>query len=205
MHPPRRCTDAADILAEDAEHAFFPLARDGAPADPTTSGRTPTGCPTPATTRSAGATSGSAVRARGRGADRPGYLGVQVVPCSAAPVFLPWCSRRPRRPRWSPQAPSPAAAAPVPDVSVQVFDPPGDADNADKVSVRSSTATRHGLEHQPVLPAVPRARWDQYGVVRLPQPVNRLTIAGATPGTVVESARPLGGRRFAQQTSSSPP
>ncbi|MBC3194540.1 protein kinase family protein [Pseudonocardia sp. C8] len=179
----------ADILAEDAEHAFFPPARDGAPADPDDvwqdSDRLPDTRNDPQRRRNLRI--GLSVLAVGV-LIVLGYLGVQVGALfggtGAPPVVLPPAATAPP----SPQAPPPAAAAPVPDVSVQVFDPSGDADNADSVGqvVDGDPATAWSTSRyfQP-FPALKPG----IGVMASfgsPQPVNRLTIAGATPGTVVE-------------------
>lgn len=182
-----------DVVAEDADQVFFPPVHDGAPSDPDDvwqdSDRLPDTRNEPQRRRNL--RMGLSVLGVGVLVVL-GYLGVQVGALfgdsGAPPVVLPPAASVPADPQ-GPAAPSPAgAAAPVQQVSVQVFDPAGDADNAETVDQAvdgdpaTSWSTSRYFEPFPALkPGVGiMASFDSA------QPVTRLTIDSASPGTVVE-------------------
>ncbi|MBP2364854.1 protein kinase family protein [Pseudonocardia parietis] len=180
-----------DIVAEDADQAFFPPVHDGAPSDPDDvwqdSDRLPDTRNDPQRRRNL--RMGLSVLAVGV-LIVLGYLGVQVGALFGGsgepPVVLPPAASVPAGPQ-GPAGPA-VAASPVQAVSVQVFDPAGDGDNAAAVDQAvdgdpaTSWSTSRYFEPFPALkPGIGvMASFDS------PQPITRLTIDSATPGTVVE-------------------
>ncbi|ALL74918.1 membrane protein [Pseudonocardia sp. EC080610-09] len=184
-----------DVVAEDADQAFFPPVHDGAPADPDDvwqdSDRLPDTRNDPQRRRNLRI--GLTVLAVGV-LIVLGYLSVQVGALfggsGAPPVVIPPAATAPAAPQGTaPQGAAPAAAVvPVGDVSVQVFDPTGDGDNAGTVDrvldgdpATTWTTSRYFQPFPALKPGIGvMASFDA------PQPVSRLTIDSASPGTVVE-------------------
>lgn len=184
----------ADVVAEDADQAFFPPVHDGAPSDPDDvwqdSDRLPDTRNDPQRRRNLRI--GLSVLAVGV-LIVLGYVGVQVGAlfggASEPPVVIPPAATAPQE-QQEQQAPPPqtAAATPVGNVAVQVFDPAGDGDNAETVNRvvdgDPSTAWETARYFEPFPALKPgigiMASFDG------PQPVTRLTIDSASPGTVVE-------------------
>ncbi|BBG05609.1 membrane protein [Pseudonocardia autotrophica] len=177
----------ADVVAEHADQAFFPPVHDGAPSDPDDvwqdSDRLPDNRDDPQRRRNLRV--GLTVLAVGV-LIVLGYLGIQVGALfggsSAPPVVIPPAASAPVQ-----QAPA-AVSAPVQNVTVQVFDPTGDGDNAGSVDrvidgdPSTSWSTSRYFQQFPALkPGI--GIMSSFGS---PEPVSRLTIGSASPGTVVE-------------------
>ncbi|GAA1391985.1 hypothetical protein GCM10009613_35510 [Pseudonocardia kongjuensis] len=179
----------ADVVAEHADQAFFPPVHDGAPSDPDDvwqdSDRLPDTRNDPQRRRNLRV--GLAVLAIGV-LIVLGYLGIQVGALfggsSTPPVVIPPAATAPVQ---QGQAPA-AVAAPVQDVSVQVFDPAGDGDNAatvDRVVDGDPSTTWSTSRYFQQFPALKPG----IGIMASfgsPEPVSRLTIDSASAGTVVE-------------------
>lgn len=181
-----------DVVAEDAEQAFFPPVRDGAPSDPDDvwqdSDLVPDTRHDP--TRRRNLRIGLSVLAVGVLVVL-GYLAVQVgalfgAGTSAPPVVVnPPVAAAPVAPPAA--APSTGTAAITP-ASVRVFDPTGDPDNPDEAArvldgdPSTSWSTQEYFQPFPALKPGVGLMVSFDGV----QPVTRLTVESDSPGTVVE-------------------
>lgn len=182
-----------DVVAEDADQALFPPVQDGAPSDPDDvwqdSDHLPDSRNDPQRRRNL--RMGLAVLGVGVLVVL-GYLGVQVGTLFGGsgepPVVLPPAATVPAQTQAPPAPGTGVAAAPVQQVSAQVFDPTGNGDNPDTVDrvvdgdPATTWATSQYFQPFPALkPGIGiMASFDS------PQPVTKLTIESATPGTVVE-------------------
>ncbi|ANY06771.1 protein kinase family protein [Pseudonocardia sp. HH130630-07] len=181
----------ADVVAEDADQAFFPPAHDGAPSDPDDvwqdSDRLPDTRHDPQRRRNLRI--GLAVLGVGVLVVL-GYLSVQLGALfggsGGPPVVLPPAAEQQQEQGVAP-GPGGATSA-VANVSVQVFDPVGDADNAatvDRVVDGDPTTTWTTSRYFQPFPALKPG----IGIMAsfdAPEPVTRLTIDSDSPGTVVE-------------------
>ncbi|MEQ3551372.1 protein kinase family protein [Pseudonocardia nematodicida] len=179
----------SDVVAEGADQAFFPPVHDGAPAEADdvwqNADRLPDTRRDPQRRRNLRI--GLAVLAVGV-LIVLGYLAVQVVSlfgaASAPPVVVspPVASAPPAEPQ------GPAATATVQNVSVQVFDPEGDGDNAgtvDRVVDGDPATAWNTSRYRQPFPALK----DGVGIMAsfdAAVPLAGVTIDSSSPGTVVE-------------------
>lgn len=180
-----------DVVAEDADQAFFPPVRDGAPSDPDDvwqdSDRVPDTRDDP--NRRRNLRIGLSVLGFGVLLVL-GYLGIQVGALFGGSGEPPVVVNPPVASAPATPAPPPAQAASteLTPSTVSVFDPSGDGDNASDVDQvldgNPATAWRTQQYYQP-FPALKEG----VGIMASfdgAQPVSRLTVESATPGTVVE-------------------
>ncbi|MFP5019160.1 protein kinase family protein [Pseudonocardia phyllosphaerae] len=183
-----------DVVATDADQAFFPPVRDGAPAEPDD------------VWQDFGADTRDDPRRRRNLRIGLSVLAVAVVlvlgwasiqigsllgagGSSGPPVVVPTpAASAPAQPAQPGPAPAQAAGTPVVPSSVEAYDPSGDPDNPGQASRaidgNPSTAWKT-QEYKQQFPAL-KPGVGLMASFDAAQPINRLTITSSSPGTVVE-------------------
>lgn len=185
----------ADVVAEDADQAFFPPVRDGAPAEPDDVWQDSDLIADPRDDPQRRRNLRLGLTALGIGVLVVlGYLSIQLGSMfgawSGAPpvVVLPPAASAPPAPTAAPAPPAPSVSATLVPRSVQVFDPTGDGDNAgsiDRVVDDDPSSTWRTQQYRQPFPALK----DGVGIMASfdgVQPITRVSIDSVSPGTVVE-------------------